>query len=132
MTNVLNGLNGQNTGALSNTANVATSDPGSYTTNYNANGAPLPFGYFTAFDTDTDFSAANGTNGAAITEKFFELVPGANSGVLLGTFSLDQNGNLSFVSAVATAVPEPGTYALLVTGALLFGVTWRKRKVIAR
>ena len=128
VTQYLNGLNGQSVGGLSNTANVSTSDSGSYTFNYNANGAPKPFAYFNAFDADTDFSADNGTNGAPITEKFYELVPGATNGIFLGTFSLDSAGDLSFTSAV----PEPSTWVVgaLATGVLVAATLRRRRQSI--
>jgi len=47
-----------------------------------------------------------------------------------GTFTLSSNGNLTFVGASEAAVPEPSTYALFISGALLLFVALRRRKTV--
>ena len=53
-------------------------------------------------------------------------IAGGTSGTLLGFFSLDTSGNLTYT--VATAVPEPGTSALVVGGAIVLLVVAAKRR----
>ena len=49
----------------------------------------------------------------------------------LGTFTLDSSGNLTYVGVSPTVVPEPSTYALFASGALLLFVALRRRKTVA-
>jgi hypothetical protein len=49
----------------------------------------------------------------------------------LGTFKLSSSGVLTFTSVAPTVVPEPSTYALFISGALLLFLKLRRRKTVA-
>lgn len=74
------------------------------------------------------FQAFNPSNEGIPSQSLFfnRLAPSSTQNVpgqVLGSFSLDSSGNLSF-----QAVPEPSTYALVGAGLALFAVAARRRR----
>jgi hypothetical protein len=74
---------------------------------------------------NTTSASFSTTPGSVAVSDLYEYAPGTPSAqsVFLGSFSLDNNGVLTF-----TAVPEPGTWAFLGLGAVALAVTQRNRK----
>lgn len=63
------------------------------------------------------------------TVEFERLATGTGTGMDLGTFSLDNSGDLTFTSA--TAVPEPATYAsFFLAAASVFMIARRNRRPV--
>ena len=57
---------------------------------------------------------------------FYEDTPGTADAKYLGYFQINNNGGSTFTAAGVTAVPEPGTVVLAVSG-LAALVLWRRR-----
>jgi hypothetical protein len=119
------GLNGQtHTSNSATAALLASGVAGSYSKQVGSNGN---FGFFTSGG-----SFENGTPGTGLSASdFYQLEPSSNlsPSVYLGTFTLNDNGQLGF-SATAT-VPEPSTYAAILGAITLGFVAFRRRRIRA-
>jgi hypothetical protein len=105
-----------------NTNSYRANQPGGSNT-----GATTAFGSFVNLDgaigIEGDF--ASGTADTSL--DLYKLIPAAGgaSGALLGTFSINDAGNVSFIAS--TSIPEPSAFAMLGTGTLLLGALRRRR-----
>jgi hypothetical protein len=122
--NLYTGYDDGTTTAGTNAVNVATSINGSYTSVAGANG-----NYSNSFSYLTQ---ANIPSSGTVSLNLYDAAQGSSGtpATLVGTFTLDSSGDLSF-TATAASVPEPSTYALLAIGALGAFLVSRRRSMKA-
>jgi T5SS/PEP-CTERM-associated repeat protein/autotransporter-associated beta strand protein len=97
------------------------------------NGAGNP-GNVADFSSGSDYSwtiaaSALGINGFAADKFVIDTSLFTNS-LGIGSFSLSQSGNNLLLNF--TPVPEPSTYALMLSGLALAGLQWRRRRAVGR
>ena len=117
--------NGQATnGATSSFAVIENSGDTNASTNYWGATANSPT--FGVANWNIEGNFGGGTGAAAAHLDFYSLQPGsAGNGTYIGTFSIDNGGNVSFVGI---NIPEPTSAALFGLGAL--GLVARRRRSI--
>jgi hypothetical protein len=97
-------------------------DPGSYS---GTKGSASPFAMSWASTTGVVFTTTpSGATGGTGVADLYKMIGGSGNGTLLGTFSLDSAGILSFT----TPIPEPSTYAMILGVAALGFVMLRRRQ----
>lgn len=101
----------------SGTYSWANSVDGSVVTN-------LSFGKFATSDFLANDGSYSPTTLDNVSLDLVEMKVGAGTGTELGSFSLASNGDLSYQ---AEAVPEPSTYAMIITGGLGCLCMFRRR-----